>query len=113
MTKNGRPVQDLLWEWISNDHPVCRFSGERVRFQRDKGGDYGAELRDMVTNIRFLPGTYRSLCKDMSVLPEYRDGYPVHEESAKWTMRQISDAEFADVDWTALADDIFPDDNDK
>lgn len=109
MNKDGRPAFDLLREWIANDQPVYRPAEEVVRLNREHALDYGAGLRDLILDVRSNPSGYRNLCKELGKTPDYAKmgGYPVNDGAAKWTMRQISDREFGEVDWTKLADDLF------
>jgi hypothetical protein len=121
MTKNGRPAFDLLWELLSSDEPLNHFGREVVDVNRRAGTNYGAGLRDMVLDVRstILPPTfpggdplcsgYRHYWEEMTKLPGYADGsYECKNEAAVWTMEQMTDREFGSVNWTTLADKVFP-----
>lgn len=120
MAKNEREAFNLLREWIANDHPVYHFSEEGVRLNRKHKTDYGEGLRDFILGIRSsavvpptFPGdvlinrAYSSLCWELGSRPDYPNGYPADAGFALWTMEQISDLEFSQIDWAALADDLF------
>lgn len=108
MTEDRRPAFDLLREWIANDHPVYWVSEEIVRLNREYSLNYGNGLRDLILDIRGSRAVYRELYRKMSKLPEYRkNGHPVNSDATNWTMGNISDKEFGEVDWTRLADDLF------
>lgn len=112
MDNEERPAYDLLREWIANDTPVYHFGLEVVTYNRDNGLNAGNGLRDLVLDIRSVPSAYRSFCEDLGRTPLYKKhGYPVEDGPAKWTMRRITDRDFGAVDWSALADDVFPIDN--
>jgi hypothetical protein len=96
-----KTAYDLLREWIPNDAPVCRAALDVVRMNREYELDYGAGLRDLILDIRSAPLAYGNLCD-----PEMGDR--MDNSAAVSHMRRITDREFGAVNWSVLADDIFP-----
>lgn len=110
MTQNGRTAFDLLVEWLASDQPVNHFGRDVVEKNRAYGLSYGDGLRDLVLDVRSNPNGYRNLVKEFSKerVKDYPNGYPAEDGAAKWTMRQMSDWEFGQVDWDEVADTVFP-----
>lgn len=109
MHESNESASDLLAVWISNDSPVYRVAVELDKKNREKGLDYGSGLRSLISDIRLNPFAYREMRRSLRSHPNYArtGGYPVNDDSVKWTMRNISDQDFQAVDWTVLSDDLF------
>lgn len=110
MAIEGRPAFDLLAEWLANDHPMNHMGREVVEKNRAYKLNYGDGLRDLVLDVRSNPNGYRTLVREFSQIraADYPNGYPVEMTPVRLTMRAISDRDFGALDWTALADLVFP-----